>query len=79
MKKCYLIGFFGYRNLGDDLLFEESISKIPKDYQIYTNGNCRYPKDLKRKNVTLVYSFRDILSHKYDLTIINGGGDIPRR
>ena len=73
MKKCLLKGFFGHRNLGDDLLYEESISKIPSEYHIYTNGNCPYPEDLKRENVTLVHSFREILSHKYDLTIINGG------
>lgn len=77
MKKCLLKGFFGHRNLGDDLLYEESISKIPSEYHIYTNGNCPYPEDLKRENVTLVHSFREILSHKYDLTIINGGGYSP--
>ena len=74
MKKCLLKGFFGHRNLGDDLLYEEAISKIPSEYHIYTNGKCPCPEDLKRENVMLVHSFREILFHKYDLTIINGGG-----
>lgn len=77
MKKCLLLGFFGHRNLGDDLLYEEAIDKIPSEYQIYTNGNCPSPDDLKRENVTLVHSIRELLSNKYDLIIANGGGVFP--
>ena len=77
MKKCLLRGFYGYRNLGDDLLYVESISKIPSCYHIYIYGNCPYPDDLNRDNVTLNRSYMDILSRKYDLTIVNGGGYFP--
>ena len=34
----FIKGIFGCRNLGDDLLYEESISKIPSEYHIYTKA-----------------------------------------
>lgn len=78
MRKCLLMGFFGYSNLGDDLLFAEAVSKIPKDYELYilVSKNSTLSKTSNRK-VHFLYSKLSLYTRYYDLVLFNGGGLFP--
>lgn len=76
MKKCLLIGYYGYENLGDDLLFIEALSKIPSYYDIYINAheNLALPTTGDRDIIKIGRKDRRTY---YDLIILNGGGLFP--
>lgn len=79
MKKCLLLGYFGHHNLGDDLLFEEAILKIPNGYEIMLLDCGEYLEKNKTLKITKLSSFKSLIfAHPY-LSIFNGGGVFPSK
>ena len=75
-KVCLLYGYFGHNNLGDDLLFEEALSNISQEYDIYVIGQPFY-YNTKRK-ITFITAKQSRLIKK-DLIVYAGGGLFPSK
>lgn len=83
MKKILLKGFFGYNNLGDDLLLKEALCKYPQDVRLFVAWPRNAIKELKYFQkyhpFTPIYGIKDLLRHFYDAVIWSGGGLFPSR
>lgn len=83
MKNILLKGFFGYNNLGDDLLLKESLSKYPQDVNLFVCWPRNAIKELqyfqKYHPFTPIYGIKDLFTHFYDAVIWSGGGVFPLR
>lgn len=77
MRKCLLCGFFGYHNLGDDLLLKEALKNIPNDYEIYMLNPGQYITNVTERKIQIVTSIFHLINKRIDLTIFNGGGIFP--
>lgn len=77
MKKILLKGFFGYNNLGDDLLLKEALCKYPQDVRLFVAWPRNAIKELKYFQkyhpFTPIYGIKDLLRHFYDAVIWSGG------
>lgn len=83
MKKILLRGFFGYNNLGDDLLLKEALCKYPQEVKLFVGWPRNAIKELqyfqKYHPFTPIYGIKDLLKHFYDAVIWSGGGLFPSR
>lgn len=83
MKKILLEGFFGYNNLGDDLLLKEALCKYPQDVRLFVAWPRNAIKELQYFQqyhpFTPIYGIKDLLRHFYDAVIWSGGGLFPSR
>lgn len=83
MKNILLKGFFGYHNLGDDLLLKEALSKYPQNINLFVSWPRNAVKELqyfqKFHPFTPIYGIKDLLKHFYDAVIWSGGGVFPLR
>lgn len=79
MKKCLLLGYFGHRNLGDDLLYEEAMLKLPEEYEIMTLGCGEHLKEIAVRKITRLPSLKSLIFTPPHLTIFNGGGVFPAK
>lgn len=79
-KKILLRGYFGHRNLGDDLLFLEALDKCPQQYKLYALGDEEALKEFQhRRPFTVIGKKREIFSHHFLATLFFGGGQFPNR
>ena len=78
-----LTGFFGHRNLGDDLLLSQALQRVPKHYQLYiywpAGGDAEALPFQRIRPFTMVHSWKEALRHRYRLFIYAGGGLFPSR
>ncbi len=83
MKKILLRGFFGYNNLGDDLLFKQALEKYPKDMKLFVcwpkNAKDELQYFQKYRYFTPIFSTKEMIRHYYDAVIWSGGGLFPVR
>lgn len=83
VKKILLKGFFGHKNLGDDLLLFEALKKYPSQVRLYiewpkiANNELLYFQNIRQ--FTPVCGKRDLISHFYDSVVWSGGGLFPSR
>lgn len=82
-RSVLLLGFFGHRNLGDDLLLKEALTKYPKDMRIFVfwpkNAVIELEYFQKYHPFTPIYSRKEMILHYYDAVIWSGGGLFPKR
>lgn len=82
MKNILLYGFFGFNNLGDDLLLLEALHKIPQYFNLYIKA----PKECKNnlneykeyRDFTIITNNKELLRRKYEYLIFCGGGLFPK-
>lgn len=83
MNKILIYGYFGHKNLGDDLLFCEALKKIPSKYKIYVNAESKVASNLDEyrhiRDFYVINGRKKILSRFYDMLIYCGGGLFPYR
>lgn len=83
MANILLYGYFGHKNLGDDLLFCEALKKIPSKYEIYVDAVPEVAPNLEEyrriRDFHIINGRRETLSRRYDMLIYGGGGLFPYR
>lgn len=79
-------GYFGYNNLGDDLLLKEALSKIPLKYNLYvicsplsTGVTSDIDYFQKYRDLKIITNKAKIYSRTYKALIYSGGGIFPTR
>lgn len=82
-NKILINGFFGYSNLGDDLLLKQALEKSPMGYDLYViwpKGKDDIANDfMKIRPFKLLHNWKKSLLHKFCLLIYAGGGLFPSR
>ena len=80
-KNLLLLGFFGHKNLGDDLLLLQALQKIPAEYALFIiwprNATAEASKFLTIRHFTPVYDWKEALRTRYAALIYSGGGLFP--
>ena len=78
-----LTGYFGHRNLGDDLLLVQALKHVPSHCQLYiywpAGADAEALPFQRIRPFTLVHSWKEALRHRYRLFIYAGGGRFPSR
>lgn len=79
-------GYFGYNNLGDDLLLKEALNKIPLKYNLYVMFSPSSTEELagidcfrKYRDFRLLTNKTNIHCRTYKALIYSGGGIFPAR
>lgn len=83
MANILLYGYFGHKNLGDDLLFCEALKKIPSKYEIYVDAVPEVASNLEEyrciRDFHIINGRKETLSKRYEMLIYGGGGLFPYR
>lgn len=83
MNNILLHGYYGYNNLGDDLLFCEMMKHIPQKYEIFVNVPREYAPNMEQfrhlRKFSMVHGRKETLRRCYSMLIFGGGGLFPYR
>lgn len=79
MKKIIIKGFYGYRNLGDDLLLKTTLEYLPNETEIYVCGGPFLEEFLAIREFKVIRKYIDKISVCPDIVIISGGGLFPQK
>ncbi len=75
-KKVIVTGFFGANNLGDDLLLQECLRRLPSNYELFIPANNREKGLLRFKKYREFTIIKRPNRSLYNVNIYSGGGTV---